>query len=187
VSSGFSAGQQQELATRLVKTLGIGARKTPHSNPQIVRESWRLLASLERLDREQRTRLGDELAARLRRDSRNASLLWALGRIGARVPLYGPLSSVVPPAAAERWLEALLAIAPGSGDALAAAAQLVARTDDPVRDVRDEARESVIARLLHAGASPDAIRPVREPVAADRTMGARLFGESLPEGLSLEA
>jgi DNA-K related protein/Hsp70 protein len=187
VSSGFSAGQQQELATRLVKTLGIGARKTPHSNPQIVRESWRLLASLERLDREQRTRLGDELAARLRRDSRNASLLWALGRIGARVPLYGPLSSVVPPAAAERWLEALLAIDPGSGDALAAAAQLVARTDDPVRDVRDEARESVIARLLHAGASPDAIRPVREPVAADRTMGARLFGESLPEGLSLEA
>jgi molecular chaperone DnaK (HSP70) len=187
VSSGFSAGQQQELATRLIKTLGIGARKTPHSNPQVVRESWRLVASLERLDREQRTRLGDELTARLRRDSRNASLLWAVGRIGARVPLYGPLSSVVPPAAAERWLEALLAIDPRSDDALAAAAQLVARTDDPVRDVRDEARESVIARLLHAGASPEAIRPVREPVAADRTMGARLFGESLPEGLSLEA
>src|SRR3954464_13970461 len=70
VSSGFSAGQQQELASRLIKTLGIGGRKGAHANPQIVRESWRLLASLERLDREQRTRLGDELARQLRRESR---------------------------------------------------------------------------------------------------------------------
>src|SRR4029077_5541941 len=77
VSSGFSAGQQQGLASRPVKTLGIGAAKAPPLNPQIARESWRLLASLERLDREQRTRLGDELAARLRRESRNASVLWA--------------------------------------------------------------------------------------------------------------
>jgi molecular chaperone DnaK (HSP70) len=186
VSSGFSAGQQQELASRLATTLGIGAKKVPHANPQILRESWRLLASLERLNREQRTRFGDELVARLRRESRNASMLWAVGRIGARVPLYGPLSSVVPPLVAERWLEALFAIEPATDERLAAAAQLVARTDDPVRDVSDGARESVIARLVRAGASPEVIRPVREPVAPDRMIGARLFGESLPEGLSLE-
>jgi molecular chaperone DnaK (HSP70) len=185
VSSGFSAGQQQELASRLTKTLGVGARKAPHVNPQIVRESWRLLASLERLDREQRTRLGDELAARLRRESRNTSLLWALGRIGARVPFYGPLSSVSPPSAAERWLDALLAIEPATDDVLAAVAQVAARTDDPARDVSETAREAVVERLLGAGASTDAIRPVREPVAADSMSGARLFGESLPEGLGL--
>jgi molecular chaperone DnaK (HSP70) len=186
VSAGFSSGQQQELASRLTGSLGLGGRKVRHVNPQMIRESWRLLASLERLDRDQRTRLGDELAARLRRESRNASLLWAIGRIGARVPLYGPLSSVVPSSVAERWLDALLAIQPAGDEVLSAAAQLVARTDDPARDVGEAAREDVIARLVGAGASPAAIRPLREPVAADPLVGARLFGESLPEGLRLD-
>ena len=86
----------------------MGQKKPPRLNPQIERESWRLLASLERLDAGQRVKLGDELVDRLRRDVRNRSLLWALGRFGARVPFYGPLNSIVPPQAAVRWLDRLL-------------------------------------------------------------------------------
>ena len=50
--------------------VGIGQKKPPRLNPQIEREAWRLLASLERLDAGQRVKLGDELMDHLRRDSK---------------------------------------------------------------------------------------------------------------------
>ncbi len=37
-----------------------------------------------------------------------AYVLWCLGRLGARVPLYGPANTVVPPEKAARWVRALL-------------------------------------------------------------------------------
>jgi hypothetical protein len=54
VSAGFSTGQQRELALRVSGQLGLGQRKAPRLNPQIEREAWRLLASLERLEPAQR-------------------------------------------------------------------------------------------------------------------------------------
>lgn len=187
VSAGFTASQQQELASRLVGLLGLGARKVPRLNPQMLREAWRALAGLERLDRTQRTRLGDELMTKVRREPQNTSFLWAIGRLGARIPFYGPLNSVVPAAVAERWLDDLLAMKTPGVDALAAAAQLAARTDDPARDISDDVREATIARLVGAGASEETIRALREPVRPDPLSGARIFGETLPEGLRLEA
>ena len=35
--------------------------------------------------------------------------LWALARLGARVPLYGPLNAVIPPARVAEWLSRLCA------------------------------------------------------------------------------
>ena len=101
VAGGFSTGQQRELAQRVMGELGLGGKKAARLNPQMERESWRLLASLERLDAAARVKIGDELVRRVRREAGNASLLWAIGRLGARAPLYGPLSSVVPPQDAE--------------------------------------------------------------------------------------
>ena len=109
-AGGFSAGQQRELALRVMGELGLSGKKAVRFNPQIERESWRLLASLERLETPLRVGLGDELVRRIRRDPGNSSFLWAVGRLGARVPLYGPLSSIVPPEHASRWIDALLAI-----------------------------------------------------------------------------
>ena len=126
--------------------LGIGARKPPRLNAQVERESWRLLASLERLDRETRVRIGDELLARLRKDTRNGSLLWALGRLGARRPFYGPLDRTVPPAVAERWLDVMLAWPVIIPDAVGAMAQIAARLDDAALDVDEGHRAAVLAR-----------------------------------------
>jgi hypothetical protein len=186
VSAGFTASQQQELANRLIGLLGLGTRKSRHLNAQMLREAWRLLASLERLDRTQRTRLGDELIAKVRREPQNTSFLWAIGRFGARTPLYGPLNLVVPPAAAERWLDILRAIKAPGADALAAAAQIAGRTDDPVRDIGDESRTATISWLEAAGASHEIIRALREPVPVDPLGSSRIFGETLPEGLRLD-
>ena len=186
IAAGFTAGQQRELAQRIGGQVGIGQRKPPRLNPQIERESWRLLASLERLDAAQRTKLGDLLAERVRREPRNATWLWGLGRLGARQPLYGPLNSVVAATVAERWLALLISLKEISGDIAAAAAQIGARTGDPARDLSDEISATASARLVAAGFD-DAARRLREVVETGAGETARIFGEGLPEGLKLAA
>ena len=185
VAAGFTTAQQQELANRMIGLLGLGARKAPRLNPQMLREAWRLLAGLERLDRAQRVRLGDDLIVKARREQQNAAFLWAMGRFGARVPLYGPLNSVVPPADATRWLDVLRSMKGQSIDILAAAAQIAARTGDPARDVSDEARDATIAWMEAAGPADEMVRTVREVVPVDPILGSRAFGEALPQGLRL--
>jgi molecular chaperone DnaK (HSP70) len=183
-AGGFSAGQQQELARRLVASLGVGAKKPPRLNPQIERESWRLVASLERIDPATRIRVGDALVARVVREPRNASLLWAIGRLGARVPFYGPLDRVVPPADAERWLDALVAIPAPGPDLAVAVAQLAARTGDPGRDVSPETRERARAVIQAIGAPGSLLDQLdRIALANPQEQGARYFGEDLPAGL----
>jgi molecular chaperone DnaK (HSP70) len=184
VSAGFTAGQQRELAQRVSGQLGLGQRKPPRLNAQIDRESWRLLASLERLDAGQRAKLGDELIARIGREPRNASWLWAIGRFGARQPLYGPLNGVVAPAVAERWIGTLLQLKELTAEAAAAVAQIGARTDDPARDIAESMAADAAARLSAAGweSAAEKLTSVVETSSAE---AGRVFGEALPEGLSL--
>ena len=124
--------------------------------------------------------------ARVRREPQNASFLWAMGRFGARVPAYGPLNAVVPPASAESWLEALRATRSYGHDTYAAVAEIAARTDDPARDVSDDAREATLMWLEGSGAPSDVIHMVREPIATHRATPARLYREPLPLGLRLD-
>jgi molecular chaperone DnaK (HSP70) len=184
VGAGFTAGQQRELAQRVSGQLGLGQRKAPRVNPQIEREGWRLLASLERLDGGHRARLGDELIARIGREPRNSSWLWAIGRLGARSPLYGPLNGVVSPGVADRWLNALLQLKEITADAAAALAQIGARTEDPARDVPEASAQAAATRLGAAGWESAAER-LTSVVATTSVEAGRVFGESLPEGLSL--
>ena len=186
VSAGFTAGQQRELAQRVSGQLGLGQRKPPRVNPQIDRESWRLLASLERLDGGQRAKLGDELIGRIVRDARNTSWLWAIGRLGARQPLYGPLNGVVSPTVAERWIQTLLQLKELTSDAGAALAQIGARTDDAARDVSESIAAAAAARLAAAGWA-SAGEKLTAVVATTTAEAGRVFGEALPEGLSLAA
>jgi molecular chaperone DnaK (HSP70) len=186
VAAGFTATQQQELARRMIGILGLGARKAPRLNPQMMREAWRLLASLERLDPAQRVRLGDELLAKVRREPGNTAFTWAIGRLGARTPLSGPLNAVVPAVAVERWLEVMVGLKVLTPDVSAAIVQMGARTDDPARDISATARDRTIASLEAANVSDDAIRPLRETVPVERLDLARMFGDALPEGLRLE-
>jgi molecular chaperone DnaK (HSP70) len=185
VAAGFTTGQQKELAQRVTGQIGIGQKKPGRLNSQIEREAWRLLGSLERVDAAERVRFGDELLKRIQRESGNPALLWALGRIGARTPLYGPLNVVVAPSAAERWIEELLEFRKITADAAAAVTQLAALTGDPARDVAPELRQRIVGSLLAAGAQEQALTPLREIVPAGR-IASHAFGEPLPEGLRLE-
>jgi molecular chaperone DnaK (HSP70) len=187
VGAGFSTGQQRELAQRVAAQLGTGQRKPSRVNPQIEREGWRLLGSLERLDVAVRTKLGDELLRRIKRDPRNAAWLWTLGRLGARSPLYGPLSSVPPPAIADRWVQGLLALKVITEEVASTIVQIAALTGDPARDLSSEARSLAVDRMRAAGHPDRAVAALATITPADATQAARLFGEPLPEGLRLEA
>ena len=183
VAGGFSTGQQRELAQRVVGELGLSGKKVARLNPQIERESWRLLASLERIEPETRVKAGDELMRRVRRDAGNVSLLWAIGRLGARAPLYGPLSSVVPPQDAGRWLDALLSIKLMTPELAAAVVQIAARVGDPLRDLDEERRARALVRLGESGIGRDARRALEEVLPPSTLDANRVFGEPLPDGL----
>ena len=186
VAAGFSPGQQRELAQRVMGQLGIGQKKAPRMNPQLEREGWRLLANLERVDAGLRTKLGDELIDRVRREPKNPAWLWSIGRFGTRVPLYGPLSSVVPPSVAERWIERLLTLRVWIADTADAVIRIAALTGDAARDVDSRTRDAAIDRLREAGCSAEAIASLVVVRPPDRLEASRAFGESLPEGLRLE-
>jgi hypothetical protein len=186
VAGGFSTGQQRELGQRVIGELGLGGKRAARLNPQMERESWRLLASLERLDVPMRVRIGDELVRRLRRDAGNASLLWAIGRLGARAPLYGPLSSVVPPQDAGRWLDALMSIKAITPEVAAVIVQIAARVGDPLRDLDQEQLARARTCFRENGIGGDALRPLEEVMAASTFDADRVFGEPLPDGLRLD-
>jgi hypothetical protein len=180
----MTAGQQRDLAQRVAADVGLAGAKLKRANPQIERESWRLLASLERLDAATRTRIGDELIRRLQREPGNASLLWSIGRLGARAPIYGPLTSVVSAADASRWLEVLLDNPHETPELFASIAQIAALTGDPLRDLGENVLDLARNRLQAAGMEAESRRldEVMEPTPAETS---RAFGEPLPNGLAL--
>ncbi|HEX8719929.1 MAG TPA: Hsp70 family protein [Pyrinomonadaceae bacterium] len=186
VSGGLNAGQQLEIYERHKGLLGVGGRRVKgRLNRQVEREGLLLLASLEHLPPALRVELGEEILARVGEEPGNKSFTWALGRLGARVPFYGPLNCVVPAGAAARWAAALLALPELTPHVATAVSQLAARTDDPLRDVEPEFRQEAIRRLQGAGVADELIESLRAYVPRGRAAAVRIFGESLPEGLRL--
>ena len=107
-------------------------------------------------------KIGDEVMRRLRRDEDNASLLWSIGRLGARTPIYGPLTSVVAASDAGRWLEELIANQTDTPELFAAIVQIGALTGDPLRDldehVLEAARQSAAERGRRSGRGAAVVR-----------------------------
>ncbi|HEX8117052.1 MAG TPA: hypothetical protein VF521_07260, partial [Pyrinomonadaceae bacterium] len=185
VAGGLNAGQQLEIYERHKSTLGVGKKVKGRLNRQVEREGLLMLATLEHLPPSLRFELGEEILARVEEEPTNKSFTWALGRLGARVPFYGPLNCVVHAEAAARWAAALLRLPELSSHVFTAVSQLAARTDDPLRDVNDDFRTEAIKQLEAAGANEEALAPLRNYVPRTRAAAVRIFGESLPEGLRL--
>ena len=106
IAGGISASAQVALFRK--QTSPAGHKKSDRVNRQLEYEKWRLFASLEHLLATTRASLGEKLLAKIRKEPDDAIYLWSLGRLGARIPLYGPLHSVVAAETAGEWLQALL-------------------------------------------------------------------------------
>jgi molecular chaperone DnaK (HSP70) len=191
LAGGLDEARQGEILAGLAQELGApvadqaagggGGGERAEVEPMV-----RLASTLERVPGPDKEALGDWLLSVGRRRLDPATLHWALGRIGARVPFHASAHQVVAAATAGRWLAALLAEDWKKAPAAAFAAALLARyCGDRGRDLDPESRAEVARRLQAARAPVAWARLVLEVAATDAEEEQRIFGESLPHGLRL--
>jgi len=153
--------------------------------PEAPDEMIRLAASLERVPAARKHATGEAVLERIDREGPAPHLLWALGRLGARVPFHGSGHACVGPEIAEGWLARLVALPARPADLAFAVSQLARMSGDRARDLSPESREEALAALRRAGAPAALLRTIEEPVALEAADEQRIFGESLPAGLKL--
>jgi hypothetical protein len=153
--------------------------------PEAIDEMIRLAASLERVPPERKRAAGEAILERAAREGPAPHLLWAIGRLGARVPFHGSGHACVASDVAERWIERVAALPGREADLAFPLAQLARMSGDRARDVGPEARDLAVSALRAAGVGEAQLRPVLEPVALAAEDEQRIFGEGLPAGLRL--
>jgi molecular chaperone DnaK (HSP70) len=175
------------LEQRMRAPLPKHAPKPKGIQPEGWDEMVRVAASLEHLPVVEKVLLGTWVAEHIvKTQVSGGPWAWALGRVGARVPLSGSGHRTVPPEQVEAWLDMLLARGLNASDGtLFAATQLARLTGDRSRDLGDSARGRVLA-ALHAAQAPEMWRTmVMETTELTREDEARAIGDSLPVGLVL--
>jgi molecular chaperone DnaK (HSP70) len=180
IAGGINASEQHRLYRKHSSDPGS---KKKRINRQLEYEKWRLLANLEHLQASIRASLGHQLMAKIRKEPGDAIWLWSLGRLGARIPLYGPLHSVVEPEIAGQWLKALLDFSTLTAVTDSTIVLIARRTDDHSRDIDEVICKQVIARFLTLGITEETVQLVSKYVPPERADAVRSFGESLPPGL----
>jgi hypothetical protein len=196
VAAGLSRAHHEEVFRRLSPFLlpikGTSPSKKagrPKPEAHELAEMWRCAAALEHLSPAIKESLGEALFRDSVRLIGDGHALWCLGRLGARVPLYGPANTVVSKSAAERWASRLLerTFAPGreTADAIFALGQLARVAGDRTRDFDDSLRAAVLTRMEDLGADETTMQPVREYHELEQSQQAQALGDSLPIGLRL--
>lgn len=149
---------------------------------------WRAVASMERIQVAFKLKLGDELMHRLeaRKGREDAVHLWALSRLGARVPLYGPLNAVIPASKVKEWVTPLLAWDwPDPEKVAFPLAQLARRTGDRARDLDDATRTKVAEAVRALPGGDRAAVLVEQVIALEAREEQVALGDTLPAGLKL--
>jgi hypothetical protein len=150
--------------------------------PEGLDEMVRLGAALEHLEAADKIVLGDWIASRV---ATPGPWAWALGRVGARVPLYGSVHKAVPPDKASEWLNLLLdAHSRNIEGALFATVQLARMSGDRSRDLDDALRMRALDTVRSSQAPESWQRLLLEVVTMETADQARALGDTLPAGLA---
>jgi hypothetical protein len=195
IAGGLTSTQQDQIYDRLAVLLLPSAKQQKRlaelkASRQELGEMWRTVAGLERIQVAHKLKLGDELMRRMetRKGREDAVHLWALSRLAARVPLYGPLNTVLPASKAAAWLEQLLAWDWPEPDKIGfALAQIGRRTGDRSRDVDDALRARLAAYVRTLPGGERAAVLVEQVVALEAREERVALGDTLPAGLRLVA
>jgi hypothetical protein len=189
IGGGLDAAAQNRLFEKVAARLKpgpAGVKEPRGQRSEGADEMFRMVGSLERLGVPTKLQIGLWLFERLERNGPLPHLLWALGRLGARVPFYGSANASIPAPQAAAWAKRLLALPKARPEDLALPlAQLARLTGDRARDVEPAVRAKVEARLAQTKAPELFQRLVREVVEPESDLQQRVFGESLPAGLRL--
>jgi molecular chaperone DnaK (HSP70) len=171
-----------QLDERLAKPQPKKQPRPKGIQPEGLEEMVRLAAALEHLDPAEKITLGDWIAPRV---AVPGPWAWAIGRVGARVPLYGSVHKTVDPDHASEWLNLLLdAHSRNVEGALFAIVQLARLTGDRLRDVDDGLRSRALDTVRSARAPESWQRLLLEVVTMEAADQARAFGDTLPAGLA---
>ena len=197
IAGGLTAGQQRAIAEPLLapvrslhRRLTTGQDRTremtlsQHESAEV----WRLLGSLELLPLAMKRELGRcivDLLPKRKLDSMRPALLWTLGRIGARTPVYGPLNAVVSTELVSTWLPAVMELSPVDANAPFCVTLIAQRTGDRYRDISSDLRDQVLSWLTMQNAPEHYLQLVREGGTLNLAERERAFGESLPRGLRM--
>ncbi len=196
IAAGLSSGQQTQLFSAAAPVLvpqTVSKRKrqkkkTFKPQQEEARQMWLFAANLERLDVERKVALGQQALKLLPRSRFQKDLLWVLGRLGARIPLYGPANKVIPAVEVVSWINALKKIGIKDRKPLLNAVISMARVcGDRARDLTSSSREDVRLWLELQGASPERTLPLVEYHEIEASDKESAFGEHLPEGLVLQS
>lgn len=195
IASGLTEATQLKLWESMEPHL---SRKVPLGQPPLTQklkgivplgidEMVRCAAALELLPTAAKLSLGTWVQSRLASaETTGGPWAWALGRLGARVPVHGAAHRVLSPETAQTWAQQLLTLDPRKHDgALFALAQVCRRTGDRARDITDELRTQVLAHLATHHAPEPWRMMVAQTTALSGADEARVLGDTLPVGLRL--
>lgn len=196
IAGGFTAGQQRAISQPMLATIkafhkratSTGKSSEPLLSPHESIELIRLIGSLELLDPSTKIAIGDMLAQLLARPklaNLRPAIAWAIGRLGSRVPVYGPLNVVLPTSDVSRWLDTMLTLDNPDPALQLAVVQLARKTDDRFRDLSVNARENVLRWLKQNSSPQHNIDLVERGGDLDHLQQRHVFGESLPIGLRI--
>ncbi|HEU0037517.1 MAG TPA: Hsp70 family protein [Kofleriaceae bacterium] len=193
IAGGLAKGQQDQIYDRLAQLLLPSAKQQKKlaevkASKQELAEMWRAVASMERLPIAHKIKLGDELVRRMesRKGREDAVHLWALSRIGARVPLYGPLNAVVPASKVADWIRHIVVGEWPEPDKVAfPLAQLGRRTGDRARDLDDATRAQLADAVRVLPGGERAVVLIEQVVALEAREERVALGDTLPAGLRL--
>jgi hypothetical protein len=199
VAGGLKAGQQLEIYEQLSPSLPMTEQKNKKKKYRKTtkgkiflhedQEIWMALANLERLPVDIKEALGRRLLEKVSGEKQNPKELWALSRLGARIPFHGLLENIVPAREISTWLNKLLSSNPETSNALAhALVQLARSTGDRERDLPDTDKDNVIKWLDNVPNGSQYKELINNHESA---LGKKeqdwIFGEALPPGLVISS
>lgn len=194
IAGGFTSGQQtalyQDVWSKLKPTL-VGGGGLPLGN-NVAMELLRLLGSLELLSTQNKESLLEPLVSALskkRLEPLAPAILWTLGRLGTRVPLYGGWDQLVRAEKLEGILRKLLHASVVRSESLRLAyslclMQCAQRTGDRRRDLSSAMRLQILGEMQSLLMPEKHWQRVAEVSSGDQDLEA-IVGESLPLGFSL--
>ena len=189
-AGGLSRPQQTALLQDLRPALLPGNRRRKNrkkSSAQQVREMWQVAGSLERVAVGPKR----EIFAGLVGDGASLSKLsdaevWAVGRLGARAPVYGPADAVLPPEDVVSTVEAVVNLpGPLSASWALALAQMARLSGDRARDLPEAVRDHCAERLEGQSDHEELAALIRTRHETSEALRARIVADSLPTGLRI--
>lgn len=185
IAPGLSPERQNGIKNRIEPLLFSSKRDRKHR--QIVQHErnqlWRLMGYLERLNIDEKKRLGDWILKAPLSFTTDAVALAALGRLGARELAYAPDSLMVPQKTANEWAVALLKKSvPGNSYLDTALREIGRKTGDRLVQIDDELRKQILELFKKKLRKKAFIQPILKAVKLEEKDLQEISGEALPSG-----